>query len=190
MAKIKVTNSVIALTIGVVMVSCGGGGNKQPSGTASETKTEQTTANVGTTLKDLTDNNWQAVIKANFGIDLAVPAGWTFKEVRSPNRVNNLILEMTIGGGTTGEAEGKRLFEATKALSPHGNYKNNVNWEAETVSAGDGISDFGKAGSFSDGFVSASWSFTFNSKQIMVNFYAVEKSKHAEYTFTINKTIN
>lgn len=143
------------------------------------------TASVGTTLKDLNDNNWQTVVKENFGITLAVPAGWTFISVNSPNGVNNLILKMTIGEGTTGEAEGKRLFAATKALSPHGNYKNNPNWEAETVSAGDKVNDISEVDRFTDSDVLATWSFTFNSKMIMVNFSAMG-NQAAEYMFTIN----
>jgi hypothetical protein len=41
MAKVNFKNSVIALAIGLVTVSCGGSGNKPQSGNASETKTEQ-----------------------------------------------------------------------------------------------------------------------------------------------------
>jgi hypothetical protein len=59
--------------------------------------------------------------------------------VESLNGVNNLELVLTIGEGITSEAEGKRLFEATKTLSKHGNYKSNPHWEAETVSAGDNV---------------------------------------------------
>ena len=178
---------MIALLAILVMVSCGGGSSKQQSGNASETKTEQA-ATSGTTLKELNDNNWQSVIKANFGLDIAIPAGWSFQSVKSLNRVNNLELVLTTGGGTTGKEECRRLFEATKALSPQGNYKNNANWEAETVSAGDVISDFSNLeGMFPDGDVITSWAFTFNSKMIMVNYTA--RGNWAQYTFTINKTI-
>ena len=184
MTRVNFKNIVIALAIGLVMVSCGGrGGNKQ-SGNATETKTEQATPAKGTELKDVDEKNWQAIVKTNFGLDLSVPAGWTFKSVKSPNGVNNLIVEMTTGGGTTGEAEGKRLFEATKALSPHGNYKNNPNWEAETLSAGDVVNDIGEVDKFNDSDMVASWSFTFNLKMIMVNYTAMGNA--AEYMFTIN----
>ena len=147
-------------------------------------KTEQAATNGGATLKDLNDSNWQAVIKANFGLDIAMPAGWTFRSVNSPNGVNNLVLKMTIGEGTTGEAEGKRLFAATKAISPHGNYKNNPNWEAEKVSACDVVNDISKVDRFTDSDVLASWSLSFNSKMIVVNFSAM--GNQAEYMFTIN----
>jgi hypothetical protein len=105
--------------------------------------------------------------------------------VNSPNGVNNLILKMTIGEGTTGEAEGKRLFAATKALSPHGNYKSNANWEAETVSAGDVVNDISEVDRMSDSDVVAMWGFTYNSKMIIVN-YSAQGNQVAEYMFTIN----
>jgi hypothetical protein len=179
---------IATLAIGLVMVSCGGGNSNKQSGSATATKTEMQAATSGTTLKELNDNNWQSVVKANFGLDLQIPAGWSFKSVISLNRVNNLELMLTTGEGTTGADECKRLFEATKALSQHGNYKNNPNWEAETVSAGDAISDFSKLeGVYPDGDVIASWSFTFNSKMIMVNYTA--RGNWAQYTFIINKTI-
>jgi len=181
MTRVNFKNSFIALAIGVVMVSCGGSGSKQQSSDPSETKP----ASVGTTLEDLNDNNWQSVVKENFGITLDVPAGWTFRSVNSPNRVNNLELVLTMGEGKTGVDECKRLFDATKALSPNGNYKSNANWEAEIVNAGDVINDFNMLeGIYSDGDVITSWAFTFNSKMIMVNYSAM--GNQANYTFTIN----
>ena len=187
MTKVNFKNSVIALTISLVMVSCSSGNSNRQG--ASETQTEQTTPAKGTSLKDVDDNNWQAVIKANFGLDIAVPAGGEFIRVRSLNGVNNLELIMTIGEKeVTGEAEGKRLFEATKALSPHGNYKNNPNWEAETVSAGDAINDFSELGGvYPDGDVITNWAYTFDSKMIMLNYYT--RGNQAQYSFTINRII-
>ncbi|MCL2040280.1 MAG: hypothetical protein FWG85_07620 [Bacteroidetes bacterium] len=174
---------LIALAIGLMFAACGG--NKQQENAETTPENTEQVDNNGTTLKDLNDNNWQAVIKDNFGIDIAIPSGWKFESVNSPNGVNNLVLLFSIGEGTTGADECKRLFEATKALSPHGNYKNNPNWEAETVSAGDVINDFSSLeGLYSDGDVITSWSFTLDSKMIMVLFSAT--STRAEYTFTIN----
>ena len=191
MTKTNLKISVIALAIGMVMVSCGNSGssNKQNGSATTETKTQQAAPAKGTTLKEVDTNNWQAVVKANFGLHLEVPAGGELKSVKSLNGVNNLEVIMTIGeAGVTGEAEGKRLFEATKAISPHGNYKNNPNWENETVSAGDAIADFSDLGGvYSDGDVIIYWAFTFDSKMIMVNYYT--RGNQAQYSFTINKTI-
>jgi len=181
---------VIAFVVIIALALAGCSGKKDTrGGNTNTTTTSQTQSGNnagGTSLGELNDNNWQTVIKANFGIDFAIPTGWTFKETYSPNKVNNLKLSFTSGDGTTVEAEGRRLFEATRAISPHGNYKNNVNWENETVSAGDVVNDLSEVDSFNDSDVNASWSFTFNSKQIMVNYYGSDKARQAEYTFTIN----
>ena len=191
MTKSNFKNSVIALAIGLVMVSCGNSGNsnKQSGSATPEAKTQQATPAKGTTLKEVDESNWQAVVKANFGLDLAVPAGGELKSVKSLNGVNNLEIIMTIGeAGVTGEAEGRRLFEATKKLSPHGNYKNNPNWENETVSAGDAIADFSDLGGvYRDGDVITYWAYTFDSKMIMINYY--RRSNQAQYSFTINRTL-
>jgi hypothetical protein len=189
MKRINIKNSVIAMAIAVALfaVSCGGSGGKKPQQSATtETKTEQAAPakGGGTELKNVDEKNWQAVVKANFGVDVAVPAGWTFKSVKSPNGVNNLIIAMTIGEGTTGEAEGKRLFAATKAVSKYGNFKGQVDWEAETVSAGNAVNDIGEVDAFSDSDVVATWNFTFNSRMIIVNYTAMGNA--AEYTFTVN----
>ena len=144
---------LIALAIGLMFVACGG--NKQQENLETTPENTEQVDNNGTTLKDLNDNNWQAVIKDNFGIDIAIPSGWKFESVNSPNGVNNLVLLFSIGEGTTAEEEGKRLFDLTKALSPHGNYKNKPNWETATVSAGDLLNDFSEADMFSDSDVLA-----------------------------------
>jgi hypothetical protein len=85
-----VNGSVIALAIGTGLVSCGGGNGNKQSGSATATKTGTQAATSGTTLKELNDNNWPSVVKANFGLDLQIPAGWSFQSVKSLNRVNDL----------------------------------------------------------------------------------------------------
>jgi hypothetical protein len=189
--KMKSVNfkiSVMAFAIGMfALTSCGGGSKQNAAQTGGEVKTEAAKPKGGTSLKEVNDNNWQAVIKANFGVDIQIPAGWSFKEVYSPNKVNNLKLFLNIGEGTTGEAEAKRIFEATKALSPQGNYKASANWEAETVSAGDAVNDISEADKFKDSDVEATWAYTYDSKMILANVY-MRGEVLAEYTFTINAT--
>ena len=77
--RVNIKNIVIALAIGLVMASCGSRGSNQSGTATTETKTQ--TASAGTTLEDLNDNNWKAVVKANFGLDLTVPAGWSFNRI-------------------------------------------------------------------------------------------------------------
>lgn len=179
--------ALMCMTAALMLTACGGKANRKAADGSTETKAEMKTeaAKGGSTkLADVTDNNWQGVVKSNFGIDIAVPAGWSFQKVQSPNDVNNLILNLTIGGDTTGEAMGKKLFEATKAISKHGNYKNKVNWDAETVAAGDAINDISEVDAMNDSDVIASWNFSFNGRMVMVNYSAM--GSNAKFTFTLN----
>ena len=86
---INFKNSVIALTIGLVMASCGGRGGNQQSGAATpETaKVEAKATDYANqeTYTELTAGDWQKVIKANYDFDLTVPSGWSFKEGKKTN---------------------------------------------------------------------------------------------------------
>jgi hypothetical protein len=185
MTKVYLKFSLIALAIGVLVVSCGGrGGNQQSGTTTTDTKTEvKAAASSGAELKDVNEGNWQAVLKANFGVDYVLPAGWSFKEVYSPNGRTNLKLFLNIGGDTTGEDMGNSLFAQTKSLSKYGNFKGNVDWDAETVSAGDALADFNSAKA-NPRSASSTWNYTFNSRMVILNSYTPENI--AEYTFTLN----
>jgi hypothetical protein len=160
------------------MVSCGGNGKKQNAEITQQTTSAKSSS---TAIKDVDNSNWQAVIKANFGVDIVLPAGWSLKEVKSLNDVTNIKLYLNIGAGATGIEVGKSLFEATKALSPHGNYKGKPDWDNNTVAAGDVIDDFSKANAGSETDIIASWNFTFNSRMVQLNYYT--SGNEAEYTF-------
>jgi hypothetical protein len=185
---VKFAALALLVSTAIFAVSCGGNASKKQSEepvteTATETKAEA--ANSGAVaLKDVSADNWQAAVKSNFGVEVTVPQGWSFKSVRSPNGQTNLMLLLTTGDGTTAEAEGRRLFEATKALSPHGNYKGTPDWENDKVSAGDAVADFADVNAGGTGWISAQWNFTYNSKMIMVAYMA--RGNEAEYLFTVN----
>ena len=72
----------MALAIGLLAVSCGGGGNKQQSSatesTAVETKVDDYANQALWT--ELSASDWQKAIKANFDFDLKVPSEWRFEE--------------------------------------------------------------------------------------------------------------
>ena len=89
MTNTKFKNSVIALAIGLVMVSCGGRSGNQQSGTATSG-----TAKVETKANDyanqevwtkLSASDWQKVVKANYDFDLTIPSGWSFAEGEKDN---------------------------------------------------------------------------------------------------------
>ncbi|MDR0541037.1 MAG: hypothetical protein LBH19_02365 [Dysgonamonadaceae bacterium] len=181
-------NVAIAACLAAIMmfaVSCNSGGSKQNAAqSGGEVKTETAKPKGGTSLKEVNDNNWQAVLQANYGVDLKLPEGWSFKEVSTLNGVSNVKLFLTIGGGETGESFGRKLFETTKTLSPHGNYKSRVNPDANTIEADNAISDFNSANAGSTTDIIAKWNYTFNGRMVQLNYYA--NGNTAEYTFNLN----
>jgi hypothetical protein len=178
-------NAAIIFACLAVMTACSGG-NKQNAAQQGDSKNTAETAKPkgGTSLKEVNDNNWQAVIQANYGVDLKLPEGWSFKEVSTLNGVSNVKLFLTIGGGETGESFGRKLFETTKTLSPHGNYKSRVNPDANTVEADNAISDFNSVNAGSATDIIAKWNYTFNGRMVQLNYYA--NGNTAEYTFNLN----
>jgi len=125
MKRVNFKNSVIALAIGLFTVSCGGGGSKQQSGGAPETKTETKAATPAAELKvkDANADNWQAVIKATReGIDIPLPDGWTVRKA-GEGIARDVAVDFTVGGSTTAEQYGQMLFDITKAASQNGNRK-------------------------------------------------------------------
>jgi hypothetical protein len=89
MTRVNFKNSVIALAIGLVMVSCGGRGGNQQSGSAtSETaKVEAKATDYANQelFTELSASDWQKVVKVNYDFDLTMPSGWTFNEGKKTN---------------------------------------------------------------------------------------------------------
>ncbi len=182
--------TALLATATVFAVSCGSNASKkQADDNAAETSQTETTAPKGSAvaLKDVNESNWQSAVKSNFGLDVPVPDGWSFKSVESPNKRTNLKLFLHIGGATTGEAMARQFFEVTKALSPHGNYTGVPDWDNDKVVAGSAVNDISEVDKSSGQNVIAQWCFTTGSKSVMVSYYSTGGNV-AEYTFTINST--
>jgi len=183
------TVAVLAVTV-MFAVSCGGNASKKQAADGStETAQTETKAPKGgaVALKDVSATNWQATVKSNFGLDMPVPDGWTLKKVESPNGRTNLKLFLNIGGATTGAAYGRQLFEATKALSSHGNYKGVPDWENDKVLAGSAVNDPVEVGIKDGGDIISTWCFTSGTTSVIVNYYWMGGNE-AEFTFAINST--
>ncbi len=184
----KFVTIALLATATIFVGSCGGNaGKKKTADGATETEQTETKAPKGgaVALKDVSESNWQAAVKSNFGLDVPVPDGWSLKSVESPNKRTNLKLFLNIGGATTGEAMGRQLFEATEALSSHGNYTGVPDWDNDRVVAGAAVNDISEVDKSSGPNVIAQWCFTTGSKSVMVSYYSTGGNV-AEYTFTIN----
>ena len=126
MKNINFKTIVIALAIGLVMLSCGGRGSNQQSDTAtSESTLQQAAPASGSSLeiKDVNINNWQAVVKAQReGVEIPLPEGWTVEKAE-PSRGSYVAVTFNINGSTTAEEFGQILMDATKAVAQNGNHK-------------------------------------------------------------------
>ena len=115
---------MMATAIGAVMVSCGGGGNQQSAGKKTDVEAAQELV-AKAEDKSVTADNWQAFVKKEFGVDIAVPDGWKFNQVNALN-FSETIITILIRFEKAGENAAKvsetarSLFDRTKALSSDG----------------------------------------------------------------------
>jgi hypothetical protein len=132
MKTINFKNSVIALAIGMATVSCGGGNSSKNNASGKKTDVEAAKELVAKADdKGVTDDNWQAFIKKNYGVDAAVPAGWKFLQVRaygfSTDNESIIVAFETTGDNATKVADAaKALFDKPKAFSSGGNFSMDV----------------------------------------------------------------
>ncbi|MCL2041079.1 MAG: hypothetical protein FWG84_03445 [Bacteroidales bacterium] len=148
MKKVFLKISLIALTISVVMSSCGGG-NKNNLPTTADGKIDadaliEQQMQESATQTDITAANWQSEVKKRFGIDLAVPQGWSFSDVRTYWSGETVIVIFDRGDDnpTKPSEISTTIFNATQAISSEGNFNVDVT-----------INDAGTSGSTSKGKV-------------------------------------
>ncbi len=68
----KVWSCLLALTMAFALAACGKDSEKTSGGDVSVTK-----GGKGVAIEDVTVDNWQQVVKDNFGLTLTPPEGWT-----------------------------------------------------------------------------------------------------------------
>ncbi len=119
----KILTILLAAVMVLALAACGektpapsDGGTNDP-GASQQGGTDTAPGNSGgTEVKDITTDNWAAVVKDNFSLDLTLPEGWTVAEAYSPNNVDNVKAKFTTGGTTTGEDMAKTMFAACQAV--------------------------------------------------------------------------
>jgi hypothetical protein len=128
------------------MVSCGGSGNKQQQ--TGKTDVDAAKELVGKAEdKSVTADNWQSVVKKEFGFDFAVPAGWTFKQVNALD-FSETIITLLIRFEKTGDnavkvsETAKMLFDKTKTLSLEGNFLIDVSNSSAATKKGQTFATF------------------------------------------------
>lgn len=68
----KVWSCLLVLTMAFALAACGKDSEKTSGGDVSVTK-----GGKGVAIEDVTVDNWQQVVKDNFGLTLTLPEGWT-----------------------------------------------------------------------------------------------------------------
>jgi hypothetical protein len=101
-----------------LIIACGNNNDTSNKDTNVGSNTSNgTTLDGSTAIRDINANNWQAVIKANFGIDLSLPDSWTVKEVSSPNNLTNVKMFFNVGGSVSLAEFAETIFNVTKAVT-------------------------------------------------------------------------
>jgi len=147
MKRVNFKNSMVALAIVLVMVSCGGGsGNKQAD--SKKDAVEAATELVGKAeSKGVTVDNWQEFVKKEFGVNFSVPDGWKFSQVNalslSETNVTLLITFEKAGDNASAvSATAKALFDQTKALSSDGIFLIDVDINSGAMKKGQTFATF------------------------------------------------
>ncbi len=125
------------------------------------------------TLDNITDDNYEAVAKKLFGIDVDPGDGWTYVKAESLNKVTNF--SVTYEGSTSdGKALMKKYFDAALALSAEGIYGKEVNFSTGGVKKTGPYSDFGSyyaaEPNETGDVLTAEWYFVFEGKSVEFSY--------------------
>jgi hypothetical protein len=135
MKTVNVKTALISLLIGFVMISCGGGSGKKDGKIDAEAIVKQQIKEAATQT-EITEANWQNVIKKRFGVELAVPQGWTFTDVKSYFDGKTVIVNFKQEGDNAALPRdiAQTIFAAVKDISTEGNFNVDVKINAEGTS--------------------------------------------------------
>ena len=114
-------------------------------------------------LDNITESNYGEVMKKVFGIDPIYGDGWTIKEVKSPNKVNNLRVNYKTPSDIDTAEWQKKYFDATVAVSEDGGvYGMIMDMNTGATSKGEKMTNYTE---FEDGEYWG-WYYTYNGSEI------------------------
>lgn len=170
------------------LVGCGetenGGTNKDPN---NNNEYQGSTEGSGDNLKDVTAANYTKIAKNIFGVELDNTTGWTLKEAKSPNKVNNLNISWNISSGSDAKTILENYFNKCKALSKDGVYSQGIN-ESYTAVVKKNKYDtfesfFTKEGKIIGDYYSVMWIYDNNGKNVQFGLTITESS--ADMSFVL-----
>ena len=161
----RIMTMMITLIICLLIISCGGG-KKNDASTATDVETlieEQVKESA--TQTEITASNWQREIKKCFGMDIEVPQGWSFDNVRTyfDGEIVIVLFARENDDDAAKPSEiANSIFNITKAISTEGNFSVDVNSETYKVSKGTEYENFdqtriGNVSFFGEEYINSFW---------------------------------
>ena len=151
---------LLAIVLCFTLVGCG---DKKESNTNTDSGNTQSCEITGTGLDNVTESNYGEVMKKTFGIDPIYGEGWTIKEVKSPNKVNNLRVNYKTPSDIDTAEWQKKYFDATVAVSEDGGvYGMIMDMNTGSTSKGEKMTNYTE---FEDGEYWG-WYYTYGGREI------------------------
>ena len=184
----KILTGILVVVMCFILVGCG---KNENNGGASKDNTDQSeyqgNTEGGKDLKGVSTSNYKDVAKTVFGLEIKDVTGWTIKDAKSPNGVNNLNIEYTVSNGEDAKSILEYYFNLCKSLSTDGIYSIGFNESYTAVVKKDKYEDFNTyfttAGTQIGDFYQVKWIYDNNGKSVQ---YAmnIEASK-ADMSFVL-----
>lgn len=190
----KIITLALALLMLVSLAACGTTTNTPDSGVNSETNSRtnsetnsgnsgniQGSTEKGVGFDNVTESNFAQLLKENFGIDAIYGSDWTIKEVKSPNKTNNLRINWKTPSDINSDEWTKKYFDACLEISTDGIYIVDMDMNSGALKKGEKLSDF-NAYKSAGGFYG--WYYYWNGRQIQANPSILAGDALVIFTFT------
>ena len=180
--KKKFLVGLLIVVMCFALVGCGKDESKTNTRTNNSSQSIQGDDKKGDGLDNVTESNYAKIMKDNFGIDPIYGDGWTIKEVKSPNKTNNLRVNYKTPSDIDPKEWTKKYFDATLAVSTDGIYGMAMDMNTGALSKTDKLATY-------DDYANGSywgWYYYWNDREIQFNpsIFAGD----ALVTFTFVKT--
>ncbi|MDR0421249.1 MAG: hypothetical protein LBH30_07380 [Prevotellaceae bacterium] len=172
----KTVLALMCMVAVTMFTACGGNSSKNNTEKQNAEKFVEEVMNDAAQQTEINANNWQQTVKKVFGVDIACPNGWSFKDVKTYFSGDIVIVYMEkIAEDAESEIEVcKTLFEATQAASSEGNFNVDVDSETYRVFKGqiyENFDDIYNSDKYAfiggDGFVSEFWYYKYSGVKVL-----------------------
>lgn len=117
---ISIFSLIVILIIGVFLLT-GRGNNETTTGGGSSSSGESKKS--GSSVSEITTENWQNIVEENFGLTLNLPEGWSVTSAKSPNGSTNLKIVFSVDVNFSYADFGQEIYDELKKDSIGDIYK-------------------------------------------------------------------